>query len=81
MKGEDRGGSEGEGEWVPGRERGEGRGPLLLILDTPLLLYDYSDILLLVQGWKTVIMKLALIKLKNYVLLSAVLEIENVIVR
>ena len=47
-------GREGKGsEW---RERGERRrevrveGPLLLILDTPLLLYDHSDILLLLQG-------------------------------
>ena len=49
--------------------RGEGKrveGPLLLILDTSLLLHDHSDILLTVTRLKTVIMKLALIKLKNY---------------
>jgi len=35
-------------------------------IDTPLLLHDHSDILLLLQVCKTVIMKPALIKLENY---------------
>ena len=49
------------------RERREGQvrveGPLLWILDTPLLSHDHSDIMLLLQSLKTVIMKPALIKL------------------
>jgi len=53
-----------EGKEETGKE--EGRGSPLLILDTPLLLYDHSDILSLLQCRKTVTMKLALIKLKNY---------------
>ena len=56
VEGDRMGGSEGERDGVEGERRREeyidwiDEGPLLLILDTPLLLYDHSDIMLLLQG-------------------------------
>ena len=55
--------------------------PLLLILDTSLLLHDHSDILLTVTRLKNCYHETSINKTeKLHVLLSAVLEIENVIV-
>ena len=70
-------GSEGKGERREGQIRVEGL--LLWILDTLLLLHDHSDILLLLRSLKNCYHETSINKtVKLHVLLSVVLEIENV---